>query len=69
LSKNGYDGPLTSFAAASQFAGMKRDSIVAKTQDALDHVLAGAGLPTFTRRPDMILESTAPILEDIGLEA
>jgi hypothetical protein len=69
LSKNGYDGPLTSFADASQFAGLTRDSIVAKTQDALDHVLAGAGLPTFTRRPDMIIESTTPILEDIGLEA
>lgn len=69
LSKNGYDGPITSFADASQFAGMTRDSIVAKTQDALDHVLAGAGLPTFTRRPDMIPESSAPILEDIGLEA
>ncbi len=69
LSKNGYDGPLTSFADASQFGGITRDSIVAKTQDALDHVLAGAGLPTFTRRPDMISESTAPILEDIGLEA
>jgi sugar phosphate isomerase/epimerase len=69
LSKNGYDGPITSFADASQFAGMTRDSIVAKTQDALDHVLAGAGLPTFTRRPDMITESSAPILEDIGLEA
>lgn len=69
LAKNGYDGPLTSFADASQFSGMTRDSIVAKTQDALDHVLAGAGLPTFTRRPDMIIESTAPILEDIGLEA
>jgi hypothetical protein len=48
---------------------MTRDSIVAKTQDALDHVLAGAGLPTFTRRPDMVIESTAPSLEDIGLEA
>lgn len=69
LSKNGYDGPITSFADASHFAGVTRDSIVAKTQDALDHVLAGASLPTFTRRPDMVQESTAPSLEDIGLEA
>jgi sugar phosphate isomerase/epimerase len=69
LSKSGYSGPLTSYADASHFAGMTRDSIVAKTQDALDHVLAGAGLPTFTRRPDMITESTAPLLVDIGLEA
>ncbi|MFO0011559.1 MAG: sugar phosphate isomerase/epimerase family protein [Planctomycetota bacterium] len=69
LSKSGYDGPISSFADASHFAGMTRDSIVAKTQDALDHVLAGAGLPTFTRRPDMITESRAPSLEDIGLEA
>ena len=69
LSKSGYDGPISSFADASHFAGMTRDSIVAKTQDALDHVLAGAGLPTFTRRPDMITESSAPSLEDIGLEA
>jgi hypothetical protein len=69
LHKNGYDGPITSFADAEQFAGMTRDSIVAKSQDALDHVLAGAGLPTFTRRPDMVVESTAPSMEDIGLEA
>jgi sugar phosphate isomerase/epimerase len=69
LNKNGYDGPITSFADSSNFAATKRDSIVAKTQDALDHVLAGAGLPTFTRRPDMITESSAPSLEDIGLEA
>ncbi|MCU0707925.1 MAG: sugar phosphate isomerase/epimerase [Pirellula sp.] len=69
LSKTGYDGPISSFPDASNFGGMTRDSIVAKTQDALDHVLAGAGLPTFTRRPDMVIESTAPSLEDIGLEA
>lgn len=70
LHKSGYDGPITAFAHASQFAGMTRDSIVAKSQDALDHVLAGAGLPTFTRRPDMIIESASQlVLEDIGLEA
>lgn len=69
LSKSGYDGPITAFGHASNFAGMTRDSIVAKSQDSLDHVLAGAGLPTFTRRPDMVVESTAPIMEDIGLEA
>jgi sugar phosphate isomerase/epimerase len=69
LSKNGYDGPITSVADTSNFSGMTRDSIVAKTQDALDHVLAGAGLPTFTRRPDMVVESTTASLEDIGLEA
>ncbi len=70
LSKAGFDGPITAFGHASNFGGMTRDSIVAKSQDSLDHVLAGAGLPTFTRRPDMIVESTSPlILEDIGLEA
>lgn len=69
LSKSGFDGPITAFAHASNFAGFTRDSIVAKAQDALDHVLAGAGLPTFTRRPDMIVEATGPISEDIGLEA
>ncbi len=69
LNKAGFDGPITSFGHASNFSGMTRDSIVAKSQDALDNVLAGAGLPTFTRRPEMIVESTAPILEDIGLEA
>ncbi len=69
LAKNGYDGAITSFAHAGNFAGMTRDSIVAKSQDALDNVLEGAGLPTFTRRPDMVVESTTPILEDIGLEA
>ena len=70
LSKAGFDGPITAFGHASNFSGMTRDSIVAKSQDSLDHVLAGAGLPTFTRRPDMIIESTSPlVLEDIGLEA
>lgn len=69
VSKAGYEGPITAFGHASNFGGMTRDSIVAKSQDSLDNVLAGAGLPTFTRRPDMIVESTAPILEDIGLEA
>lgn len=70
LSKAGYEGPITAFGHASNFGGMTRDSIVAKSQDSLDNVLAGAGLPTFTRRPDMIIESTSPlVLEDIGLEA
>lgn len=70
LSKGGFDGPITAFGHASNFGGMTRDSIVAKSQDSLDNVLAGAGLPTFTRRPDMIIESTSPlVLEDIGLEA
>jgi sugar phosphate isomerase/epimerase len=70
LSKAGFDGPITAFGHASNFGGMTRDSIVAKSQDSLDNVLAGAGLPTFTRRPDMIVESTSPlVLEDIGLEA
>jgi sugar phosphate isomerase/epimerase len=70
LSKSGYDGPITAFGHASNFAGMTRDSIVAKSQDSLDHVLAGAGLPTFTRRPDMIVEQSSSLaLEDIGLEA
>lgn len=70
LSKAGFDGPITAFGHASNFGGMTRDSIVAKSQDSLDNVLAGAGLPTFTRRPDMIIESTSPlVLEDIGLEA
>ncbi|MBU6175705.1 MAG: hypothetical protein KGQ60_18025, partial [Planctomycetes bacterium] len=69
LSKSGFDGPITSFAHSSNFSGMTRDSIVAKSQDSLDNVLAGAGLPTFTRRPEMIVESTGPISEDIGLEA
>lgn len=69
LSKAGFDGPITSFAHASNFENMTRDSIVAKSQDALDSVLASAGLPTFTRRPEMIVESAAHISEDIGLEA
>ncbi len=69
LSKSGYEGPITSFADSSNFSGMTRDSIVAKSQDALDHVLEGAGLPTFTRRPDMVVESSSPSMEDVGLEA
>ena len=62
LSKAGFDGPITAFGHASNFGGMTRDSIVAKSQDSLDNVLAGAGLPTFTRRPDMIIESTSPLV-------
>jgi sugar phosphate isomerase/epimerase len=69
LHQSGYAGPITSFADSNHFAGLKRDSIVAKSQDALDHALAGAGLPTFTRRPDMVVESTAPVFAEIGLEA
>jgi sugar phosphate isomerase/epimerase len=69
LHKLGYDGPITSFAHASQFENMTRDSIVAKSQDALDSVLAAVGIPTFTRRPEMIIETSANISEDIGLEA
>lgn len=69
LHQSGYSGPITSFADASHFAGLKRDAIVAKSQDALDHALAGAGLPTFTRRPDMVVESTAPVFAEVGLEA
>jgi sugar phosphate isomerase/epimerase len=70
LSKAGFEGPITAFGHASNFSGMTRDSIVAKSQDSLDNVLAGAGLPTFTRRPDMVIESTSNlVLEDIGLEA
>ena len=69
LHKAGFDGPITSFAHASNFENMTRDSIVAKSQDALDSVLASAGLPTFTRRPEMIIESAVHISEDIGLEA
>ncbi|MFN7627339.1 MAG: hypothetical protein ACK5PZ_10945, partial [Pirellula sp.] len=69
LSKSGYEGPVTSFADPSNFAGVTRVAIVAKSQDALDHSLAGAGLPTFTRRPDMVIESRAPIMDEIGIDA
>lgn len=69
LSKSGYEGPVTSFADPSNFAGVTRVAIVAKSQDALDHALAGAGLPTFTRRPDMVLESSTPIMDEIGIDA
>lgn len=69
LSKAGFDGPITSYAHASNFGGLTRDAIVAKSQDALDNVLASAGLPTFTRRPDLVVEATGPVSEDIGLEA
>jgi len=69
LNKSGYEGPVTSFADPSNFAGVTRVSIVAKSQDALDHALAGAGIPTFTRRPDMVFDSRAPIMDEIGIDA
>jgi sugar phosphate isomerase/epimerase len=69
LHKSGYEGPITSFADSSNFAGTKRDAIVARTQDALDQVLTGAGLPTFTRRPETVIEASSTFHEEVGLEA
>lgn len=69
LSKNGFQGPISSFADSSNVAGSKRDAIVASTQDVLDQLLAGAGLPTFTRRPELIIESVGSVRDEIGLEA
>ena len=69
LNKSGYEGPVSSFADPSSFGGVTRVAIVAKSQDALYHALAGAGLPTFTRRPDMVIDSRSRIMDEIGIDA
>lgn len=65
LAKAGYAGPLSAYGHVSQLGGKTRDAIVSLAQDCLDNVLSTAGLPTYTRKPDMITESTAPVFAEI----
>ncbi len=54
LVANGYDGPITSYPGIANLGSIKRDAIVAKTQDVLDATLTQAGLATQTRRPELV---------------
>jgi sugar phosphate isomerase/epimerase len=65
LGKAGYAGPLSAYGHVSQFGGKTRDAIVSLAQDSLDNVLSTAGLPTYTRKPELIAESTAPVFAEI----
>jgi len=65
LSKMGYEGPIAAYGHMSVVAGMTRDAIVSLAQDSIDIVLSTAGLPTYTRKPELIGESTAPVFAEI----
>ncbi len=65
LAKAGYEGPLSAYGHVSQLTGRTRDSIVSMAQDCLDKVLSTAGLPTYTRKPELVTESTAPVFAEI----
>jgi sugar phosphate isomerase/epimerase len=65
LAKAGYDGPLSAYGHVSQLAGKTRDAIVSLAQDSLDNVLNTAGLPTYTRKPELVGESTAPVFAEL----
>lgn len=65
LSKAGYTGPLSAWGHQSNLVGKTRDSIVSLAQDCLDGVLNTAGLPTYTRKPELVGESTAPVFAEI----
>jgi sugar phosphate isomerase/epimerase len=65
LSKMGYEGPMAAYGHMSVVAGMTRDAIVSLAQDSIDAVLSTAGLPTYTRKPELIGESTAPVFAEI----
>jgi sugar phosphate isomerase/epimerase len=65
LAKAGYEGPLSAYGHVSQLSGRTRDSIVSMAQDCLDKVLSTAGLPTYTRKPELVTESTAPVFAEI----
>jgi sugar phosphate isomerase/epimerase len=65
LAKSNYEGPLSAYGHVSQLSGKTRDSIVSLAQDSLDNVLSTAGLPTYTRKPELVAESTAPVFAEI----
>jgi len=65
LAKMGFDGPLSAYGHVSQMSGKTRDMIVSSAQDSLDNVMSTAGLPTYTRKPELIGESTAPVFAEI----
>jgi hypothetical protein len=69
LHQQGYDGPITSYPEASNFGTVTRDAIVSRTQEVLDQTLLKAGLPTQTRRPDMVVSDKDTSFEQFGVDA
>jgi sugar phosphate isomerase/epimerase len=69
LHQQGYDGPITSCPEASNFGTVTRDAIVSRAQEVLDQTLQKAGLPTQTRRPDLVVADTDTSFEQFGTDA
>lgn len=65
LAKMEFDGPVTAYGHVSHMSGKTRDMIVSAAQDSLDNVMGTAGLPTYTRKPELVGESTAPVFAEI----
>ncbi len=53
LAANDYDGPVTAYPHSSHFSGMARESIVARTADALNKVWIAAGLKEAPPEPEV----------------
>ncbi len=60
LASNNYKGPVAAAGHQSTLGGMTRDAIVSHAQDCLDKVLAAAGVPTETRKPEMFVDLYQP---------
>jgi sugar phosphate isomerase/epimerase len=69
LQQQGYDGPITSKPEASNLGTLTRDAIVTRAQEVLDQTLQKAGLPTQTRRPDLVVADKDRNFEQFGLDA
>ncbi len=65
LAKMGFDGPISAYGHVSQMTGKTRDMIVSAAQDSIDNVMSTTGLPTYTRKPELVGESTAPVFAEI----
>ncbi len=65
LAKMGFEGPVSAYGHVSQMTGKTRDMIVSAAQDSIDNVMSTTGLPTYTRKPELVGESTAPVFAEI----
>lgn len=70
LHSQGYHGPITSFPSPSNLGTITRDMIVSRAQEVLDETLTKAGLPTQTRRPDLVAtDQTDTSFDALGVDA
>lgn len=70
LHAQGYQGPITSFPSPSNLGTITRDTIVSRAQEVLDETLTKAGLPTQTRRPDLVAtDHTDTSFDALGVDA